>query len=52
MLLNSVDGAAAIRTIEQLQGMQNAVLRNTELSICYCKRCRASLAVVAYQVGE
>ncbi|KAL3161591.1 hypothetical protein ABBQ32_010451 [Trebouxia sp. C0010 RCD-2024] len=29
--------------------MQNAVLRNTELSICYCSRCRASLAVVAFQ---
>ncbi|KAL3154756.1 hypothetical protein ABBQ38_011302 [Trebouxia sp. C0009 RCD-2024] len=49
VLLNAVDGAAAIQTLEQLQGMQNAVLRNTELSICYCSRCRASLAVVAFQ---
>ena len=52
VLLNAVDVAAAIQIIEQLQGMQNAVLHNMELSMCYCSRCKGSLAVLAYQVGQ
>lgn len=50
-VLHVKNGAEGVALLEQLTGLPNSLLLNSDLSIrCSCSLCKASLAFVAYKV--
>ena len=51
-LLGASEGAEAAQLLRTLESQEDPVLGNLAFDTCYCKLCKASLAIVAYQVGS